>query len=71
MTRQAQLTTHNHMNMRKVLQFSTAYGFTIPKEFAQSLGIKFGDYVEVFLRDAKTIVIKKHGVEPKKITVND
>ena len=59
------------MNMRKVLRFNTAIGFTIPKEFAHAMGLNFGDYVEVFLRDSKTIVVKKHGVEPKKITVDD
>jgi len=59
------------MNMRKVLQFNTAIGFTIPKEFGNAMNLKSGDYVEVYLRDKRTMVLKKHGAEPKKITIDD
>jgi len=59
------------MHLRKVLIFNTVLGLTLPKEYTNALKLNHGDYVEVFLRDTKTIVIKKHGVEPKKITVND
>jgi len=59
------------MNIRKVLRFNTAFGLTIPKEFANALGLEIGKYCEVYLRDKKSIIIKRHGVEPKKITVND
>ncbi len=59
------------MNMRKVSLFNTILGITLPKEMTNALGLSQGDYVEVYLRDRKTIVIKKHGVEPKKITIQD
>lgn len=59
------------MNMRKVLQFNDSIGFTIPKQFGYALNIQHGDYVEVYLRDKKTMVIKKHGIEQKKITIDD
>lgn len=62
--------THK-MNMRKVLQFNDSIGFTIPKQFGHALNIKHGDYVEVYLRDNKTMVIKKHGIAEKKITIDD
>ena len=59
------------MNLRKVLNFSTVLGVTLPGEFTNAIGVKKGDYVEVYLRDKKTIVIKPHRVEPKKLTTND
>jgi bifunctional DNA-binding transcriptional regulator/antitoxin component of YhaV-PrlF toxin-antitoxin module len=59
------------MYLRKVLLFNTVFGFTIPKEFTNALKLSRGNYVEIYLRDNKTIVIKRHGVEPKQITVAD
>jgi len=59
------------MNMRKVLHFNSALGLTLPKEFCKALGLERGNYIEVFLRDNKTIVIKRHGVKPNKITIED
>jgi len=59
------------MHLRKVIRFNSIVGLTLPKEFSNALGLAFGNYAEVFLRDNKTIVIKKHGVEPKKITTAD
>lgn len=59
------------MNMRKILHFNSALGLTLPKEFCRALGLERGNYAEVFLRDNKTIVIKKHGTEPKKLTIGD
>lgn len=57
--------------LRKVLAFNTAVGITLPKEFTSVLNLKHGDYAEIYLRDRKAIIVKRHGVEPKKITVND
>lgn len=59
------------MVMRKLSMFNTILGITIPKEYTNALDLEKGDYVEVYLRDRKTIVIKKHGVEPKQITKED
>jgi bifunctional DNA-binding transcriptional regulator/antitoxin component of YhaV-PrlF toxin-antitoxin module len=59
------------MNLRKVLNFNNILGITLPKEFTNALNLLRGDYVEVYLRDKKTIIVKKHGVEPKGITTND
>lgn len=59
------------MNLRKMLSFKNILGITLPKEYTNALGLEKGGYCEVFLRDKKTIVVKKHGVEPKKLTVND
>ena len=61
----------DNMHMRKVLLFNTILGLTLPKEYTRAVGLQHGDYAEVYLRDKKTIVIKRHGVEPKKITVED
>jgi len=59
------------MKLRKVLMFNTTLGLTLPGEFTNALGLSRGDYVEVYLRDRKAIVVKRHGVQPKKITVDD
>ena len=59
------------MHLRKVLYFNTLLGLTLPKEFTAALGIEKGGYVEVFLRDRKTIVVKKHGVKPQRLTGAD
>jgi hypothetical protein len=59
------------MVLRKLLIFNTVLGVTLPKQFTAALGVEGHDYVEVYLRDNKTIVIKPHRTEPKKITVHD
>lgn len=59
------------MYLRKALIFNTILGVTIPKEYTKALAVERGDYLEVFLRDNKTIVIKKHGVKPNKLTTSD
>ncbi len=59
------------MRLRKVLDFKGIVGITIPKEMSNALDIVPKDYVEVYLRDKRTVVIKKHGIEPKKITIYD
>lgn len=61
----------NSMVLRKVIKMNTVHGVSIPKEFANALGLDFGDYVEVYLRDKKTIVVKPHKNPPKQITVHD
>jgi antitoxin component of MazEF toxin-antitoxin module len=59
------------MVLRKLLLFNTTLGVTFPKEFSNALELEHGKHVEVYLRDNKTIVIKPHRIEPKKITVDD
>lgn len=59
------------MNLRKVIDFKGVLGVTLPKEYTNAIGLEGGKYAEVFLRDKETIVIKKHGVEPKKIKEKD
>lgn len=60
-----------NMEMRKILHFNSALGLTLPKEYTRALGFERGNYAEVFLRDNKTIVIKRHGVKPNKLTIGD
>ena len=59
------------MKLRKVLAFGTALGLTLPKEFTGVLMLERGDYVEIYLKDMKTIIVKRHGVKPKNITIKD
>lgn len=59
------------MQLRKVLNFSNVLGLTLPKVYTNAMSLNHGDYVEVNLRDRNTIVVKKHGIPPKKITIND
>ncbi len=59
------------MDMRKIVQFNTILGLTLPKEYTNALGLERGDYAEVFLRDNKTIVIKRHGVPINRLTIKD
>lgn len=59
------------MVLRKLLLFSTILGVTLPKEITNAARLEKGQYVEVYLRDNKTIVIKRHGTEPKLITTAD
>ena len=59
------------MIYRKILQFTNIMGITFPKEFTNTLKLKRGDLVEMYLKDADTIVIKRHKKTPKGITLND
>ena len=71
MTCHTDMKGEHYMEMRKILHFNSALGLTLPKEFTRALGLERGNYAEVFLRDNKTIVIKRHGVKPNKITIED
>jgi hypothetical protein len=59
------------MYMRKVLIFNTTMGITLPKDISNTLCLSRGDYIELFLRDSKTVVLKKHATKPNRITVSD
>ena len=71
MTCHAEPKGHNIMVLRKILLFNTILGLTLPKEYTNKLDLERGDYAEVFLRDSKTIVIKRHGTPINKLTVKD
>lgn len=59
------------MELRKMILFSTILGLTIPKQYTNALGLSKGDYAEVYLKDKETLIIKRHGVKPKGITIED
>lgn len=59
------------MHLRKVLDFKGVLGVTLPKVLTNAIALERGNYAEVYLRDKRTIVIKKHGVKPQGITIND
>ena len=51
-------------SLRSVLKFNKTLGITLPKKYAEKLGLHWKGFVEVFLVDEKTIGIKKHEVNP-------
>lgn len=59
------------MVLRKVLQLHKTLALTLPREYGEAIGIKKGDYIEVYLKDNKTIIVKKHGIKPKGISLDD
>lgn len=59
------------MVLRKLMLFNTILGITLPKDYTNALGLEKGQYIELYLRDNKTLVIKKHVKDLNKITVND
>lgn len=68
--------SQNTLNMpittlRKMLKFNTILGITLPKQYTNALCLAHGDYVEIYLRDNHTIVLKTHRTKAKKITVDD
>ena len=60
-----------YMVLRKLMLFNTILGITLPKDYTNALGLEKGQYIELYLRDNKTLVIKKHVKDLNKITVND
>jgi antitoxin component of MazEF toxin-antitoxin module len=59
------------MEMRKVLRFNTVLGLTLPKQFTNVMGISSGEYLEVFLANDETIVIKKHRENVNKLNESE
>ena len=60
-----------NMKLRKLLNFSGTLGITIPKIYTNAMGVSRGDYAEIYLRDRKTLVVKKHEMKGKTITAQD
>ncbi len=56
------------MFLRKTLQFKNILGLTLPKALTKQIGLEHQDYVEVYLANADTIVIKKHHMEKNQLT---
>ena len=50
----------NIMQLRKVLQFNTSLGLTLPKEYTQFIDIEKGDYIELSLGPGQALTIRKH-----------
>ena len=55
----------SNMELRRVLKFNGTMGMTIPNKFSSVLGLHWQDYVEIYLADTETIVVRKHK-EPKR-----
>ena len=49
-----------HMDLRRVLKFNGTLGMTIPNKLTSVLGLHWKEYVEVYLADKETIVVKRH-----------
>lgn len=59
------------MVLRKLMLFSTILGITLPKEYTNALGLEKGQYIELYLKDRKTLVIKPHKADLNKVTIHD
>jgi len=53
------------MELRRVQKFGTTVGLTLPRKFSAVLGLHWKDYVEIWLADSNTLIIKKHKVIKK------
>jgi antitoxin component of MazEF toxin-antitoxin module len=50
------------MEIRRVLKFNGTLGMTLPNKFTSIIGLHWQDYVEIYLADDETIVVRKHKV---------
>lgn len=50
------------MEIRRVLKFNGTLGLTLPNKFSRVLDLHWQEYVEVYLADKATLVIRKHKV---------
>ena len=50
------------MELRKVYKVGNAVVISVPVKFVRITGIGPGDHIEMFLADARTLVIRKHDV---------
>ena len=50
-------------NLRSVLKFNKTLGITLPKKYAEKLGLHWKGFVRVFLIDEQTIGIQKQEVD--------
>jgi len=54
------------MDIRKVLKFNGTLGMTIPNKFSKVLDLHWSDYVEIYLSDKETLVVRKHKLPREK-----
>lgn len=50
------------MEIRRVLKFNGTLGMTLPNKFSRVLGLHWQEYVEIYLADKETLVVRKHKV---------
>lgn len=48
------------MELRRVLKFNGTLGMTLPNKFSRVLDLHWQDYVEIYLADKDTLVVRKH-----------
>jgi len=51
------------MKLRKVLRFNGVLGLTLPNEYSRVLKLEWGNYVEVYLKDSETLLVRKHNIK--------
>ena len=56
----------SNMDIRKVLKFNGTLGMTLPNKYTKVLDLHWGHYVEIYLADKETIVVRKHAVPKSK-----
>lgn len=54
------------MELRKLMRMGNSHVVAIPKEFQELLGISPGEYLEMFLADQVTLVIRKHSLTDRR-----
>jgi antitoxin component of MazEF toxin-antitoxin module len=48
------------MELRKLMRMGSSHVVAIPRDFQELLGISPGEYLEMFLADHETLVLRKH-----------
>ena len=54
------------MDLRRVLKFNGSLGMTIPNKYSSVLNLHWHDYIEIYLADAETIVVRRHKATRRK-----
>ena len=55
------------MQLRRVLRFNGSVGFTLPVAHSRILKLHWKDYVEIYLKDDETLIVRKHRMKEFKI----
>lgn len=59
------------MELRKVIRAGKSHAVALPKRFRDYMGIAAGDYVELFMADSKTLVIRKHSTTERRHSTDE